>query len=325
MEAESAYVLCHTDGRIVAGNIVWERWLAESGATDETLADAAARLVCPALLESFQQFCAGTMSLAAFPVNMGKREQQLRLQRLGELILLEIAPAPDGVAESRLAQIGRLTARLIHDFRNQLGGLKLYAAYLKKLLAQAEAAEARAESQDIAGKIIASLDAMAEHATLVNKLAKPVELRVEPGDLVALVEQLIAAQAQHASERGVLLASDLIEDLPEFQFDPQQLRVALQPLLARAIAVTPAGSVVEVELQNQGGGCVLQITDQGPTLDAAQRQKFFDLLTNERLNKNALDLALAKRIIEAHGGTVEVGNAATTSTVVRVGLKAVNG
>lgn len=325
MEAESAYVLCHTDGRIVAGNVVWERWLAESGATAKTLAETAAGLVCPALLECFQQFCAGAAPLAGFSLKMGGRRRQLRLERLGELILLEIVPAPDEVAESRLAQIGRLTARLIHDFRNQLGGLKLYAAYLKKLLAQAEAAEARAESQDIAGKIIASLDAMAEHATLVNKLAKPVELRVEPGDLVALVEQLIAAQAQPASERGVMVSSNLVEELPEFQFDPQQLRVALQPLLARAIAVTPAGSVVKVELQNQGGDCVLQITDQGPPLDAAQRQTFFDLLTNERLNKTALDLVLAKRVIEAHGGTVEVGNAATTGTVVRVGLKAVNG
>lgn len=318
MEAESAYVLCHTDGRIVAGNAVWERWLAEIGMPGESLDEVASRLACPSLLGLFQQFCVGAAPLAAFPLKVGERERQLRLHRLGELILLEIAAVPNE-AEGSLAQIGRLTARLIHDFRNQMGGLKLYAAYLKKRLAQTESAEARAEGVEVAEKIIAGLDTMAEQATLVSKLAKPIELRVEPGDLAALVEQLVRLQRQHANERGVALFSDLADELPDLQFDQPQLRVALNTLLARAIAVTPAGGTIKVELQKQIGGCVLKISDQG-ALSETQRQTFFDILTNERLNQTTLGLALAQRIIEAHGGTVEVANAEASGVVVRIKL-----
>src|SRR5205085_2560388 len=123
MVAESAYVLCHTDGRIVAGNAVWGRWLAETGAFGGTLDEIAAHLACPSLPGFFQQFCSGAAAWAAFPLRLGERECQLRLHRLGELILLEITSEP---RDATLAQVGRLTARLIHDFRNQMGGLKLY-------------------------------------------------------------------------------------------------------------------------------------------------------------------------------------------------------
>src|SRR5262245_29958724 len=140
-----------------------------------------------------------------------------------------------------LAQIGSLTARLIHDLRNQLGGLKLYAGYLKKRLEQVEADEARAESIETAEKIIEGLDALAELATLVAKLSKPIELRLESGDLAVLVERLIVAQRQSAAARGVAFASNLADELPDLQFDQQQLRAALNALLKRAIAFTQAG------------------------------------------------------------------------------------
>ncbi len=224
-----------------------------------------------------------------------------------------------------LAQIGRLTARLIHDLRNQLGGLKLYAGYLKKRLEQVEAGEARAESIEITEKIIEGLDALAELATLVGKLSKPLELRLESGDLTVLVERLIASQRQSADARGVALARSLTEELPEFQFDQQQLRAALSALLVRAIAVTPAGGTVRVELQSQNDGCVLKISDQGATLGETQLRALFELSTSARLNKTVLDLALAKHIVEAHGGTVEVANAETSGAVVQIKLMMAKG
>jgi signal transduction histidine kinase len=224
-----------------------------------------------------------------------------------------------------LAQIGRLSARLIHDLRNQLGGLKLYAGYLKKRLEQVEAGEVRAESIEITEKIIEGLDALAELATLTGKLSKPIELRLESGDLTVLVARLIASQRQSADARGVALTSNLVDELPELQFDQQQLRTALNALLARAIAVTPTGGTVRVELQNQNDGCVLKISDQGATLSETQRHAFFELSTSERLNKTALDLALAKNIIEAHGGTIEVADAKASDTVVQINLMLAQG
>ncbi len=313
MEAESAFVLCGTDGRIVAENPVWRQWFA--AAADCThLQTAAVRLACPQLWP--------LPSETLLPINA--RLYQLRVHTLGEWLLLEFTaagPGNEAVDETaNLLELGRLTSRLIHDFRNQMGGLKLYASYLKKRLAGADAAGQ--EGAEIADKIIDGLNTMAEHATLVSRMTRPVELRCETGDLLALIEQIVGEQRLRAAPRQVQLVSELATDTFELPFDTQQLHAALTALLARAIEVSPPQTTVRVTLQREASDCVLSLTDAGVLLTDTQRAALFDFLTHERLNKNALELAHAKRVIEAHGGALAALAAGATGTLVRVTLKA---
>lgn len=317
MEAESAFVLCRTDGRIVAENSVWRLWFA-AAADCAHLQAAATQLACPELWP-LSETCVNTGALA---VEMNAHAYRLRVHSLGELLLLEFTDAePDKRAADETAtllDLGRLTSRLIHDFRNQMGGLKLYASYLKKRLAGAEAGSAGQEGAEIADKIVEGLNTMAEHATLVSRMTKPIELRGEMGDLLALVEQIVGEQGVRATPRHVQLVSELADEPFEFTFDQQQLHAALSTLLARAIEVSPPQTQVRVLLQRDPGGCVLNITDAGALLTDLQRAALFDFLTHERLNKNALELAHAKRIIEAHGGTLTALAAGAQGTLAQV-------
>jgi hypothetical protein len=72
--------------------------------------------------------------------------------------LIELRSEDDGDDQKLLLETGRMTSRLIHDFKNQMGGLKLYAAYLKKRFAD------QPEGLEIADKIIQGLNTMAEQA-----------------------------------------------------------------------------------------------------------------------------------------------------------------
>ncbi|MBI1764752.1 MAG: HAMP domain-containing histidine kinase [Acidobacteria bacterium] len=320
MEAESAFVLCHTDGRIVAENPMWRQWFA--AATDCThLQAAAARLACPQLWP----LSSAAVEAGAVEVQIGSQSYLMHVHTLGEWLLLEFTAAEqDRAAQAEtdaLLDMGRLTSRLIHDFRNQMGGLKLYASYLKKRLAGAEAGTAGQEGAEIADKIIEGLNTMAEHATLVSRMTKPIELRCETGELAALVEQLVSEQRLRATPRHVQLVSGLADDLLELPFDVQQLHAALTALLARAIEVSPPQTTVTVTLQRDAEDCVLTVTDAGARLTDAQRAALFDFLTHERLNKNALELAHAKRILEAHGGSLVARAAGKVGTSVQVRLK----
>lgn len=319
MPNESAFVLCQTDGQIVAGNHVWRRWFAMA-ADCARLEEVSARLACPALVEAVWRFDGPTERVTLLTI--GSQAYQLRLHRLGEMLLLEFGLAASSVAPGSeaalLVQIGRLTSRLIHDFKNQMGGLKLYASYLKKRLAAAELGVAGKESAEIADKIIESLNTMAETATLVSRLTKPVELRREVGNLAELIAQVMNDQAARAAARQVTLTSVLSEDLPELNLDGLQLRGALNVILARAIEVSPMPGVVICEVQQSATDCVLTITDQGLALTEAQRQALFDFVTNERLNKAALELGFAKQVIEAHGGSLTAVAAGPAGTRVSV-------
>ncbi|MGH7811759.1 MAG: hypothetical protein ACREP5_15890, partial [Candidatus Binatia bacterium] len=66
--------------------------------------------------------------------------------------------------EEVLIETGRMAARLIHDFKNRLGGLKLYAAYLKKRFAD------NPEGLEVAEKIVQGLNEMADQAATLSRL-----------------------------------------------------------------------------------------------------------------------------------------------------------
>ena len=198
--------------------------------------------------------------------------------------------------------LGQAAAKLVHDFKNQLGGLKLYATFLKTRLAH------DAESAEIVGKIVQGLDGMAENATLVGRLARPLELRCEPGDLAALARGAATECAALALEREVHLITDCAADLPAMSFDWQQLQQAFVIVTQRALSVAPAHSEVRIGLALAVERITLSVSNAGTPLDATARRQFFAFSTHERLNKTALDLAFAARIVEAHGGAASVSN-----------------
>ncbi len=209
--------------------------------------------------------------------------------------------------------LGQATAKLVHDFKNQLGGVKLYATFLKTRLAH------DAESAEIVTKIVEGIDAMAENATLVSRFARPLELRCESGDLAALVHKVVAALTPQGAARQVVLLAECAENLPSIKFDWQQMHFALDAVVRRALAVALPQSKVRVGLQpnNQLGDqtVTLWVSEDSERLSEQARVNFFDWTTHERLQKTALEMAHAARIVKAHGGAAKVRQAGNLTLV----------
>lgn len=222
-----------------------------------------------------------------------------------------------GGEQAMLAEVGRATARLIHDFKNQLGGLKLYTAYLKKRFA---AHPDLAEGLEIADKIAQCVNEMAENANLIGKLARPVELKLREVQFASLVEQALNQLQPQIAERQLQVETELAE-APMIQLDSQQTLSAIGALLNRAIEASPENGRLRARLQNSGGELRLSIVDEGTSLTEEQRQSLFDFLNNERLNKTSLSLALAKRIVEAQGWRIATLVAEPAGTEIRVTIR----
>ncbi len=216
--------------------------------------------------------------------------------------------------EERLIETGRMASRLIHDFKNQLGGLKLYAAYLKKRFAD------NPEGLEIAEKINQGLNEMAGQAASLNKLTRPLELQKEPRDLALAVEQTLSGHRAEAEKKQVKLESEFEPSLPPLSFDGQHMRAALESIVARAIDSSPENGEVRVWLKRRGEALQIGIADQGETLDEQERRALFDALAGERINQTSLGLALTRRIIEKHGGRIEARANSPTGTIVEVSL-----
>jgi len=216
--------------------------------------------------------------------------------------------------EAILIETGRVAARLIHDFKNQLGGLKLYATYLQKRFAD------NAEGVEIAGKIAQGLNEMAEQAAILNQLSRPLELRMEKGDPALIIEQVVSRLQSRASAKRAKITLNLDPDAPRITFDSRQIGAALESIISRAVDATPEDGEVEISLRRRDEALQVEIKDNGEMLDDNQRLSFFDPLAGDRLNKMALGLAMARRIIEKHGGRISARADTSAGTIVEVRL-----
>ena len=300
-------ILCDSDGRIATADAGAAHLLSGAETSAQTISDVAAKSRCAELAAIFERFAAGEQPFAKAVAVCGDADCEISLRRLNglqssPLIAVELNPVSASAREQEaLLEVGRATNRLIHDFKNQMSGLKLYAAYLKKRFA---GREDLAEGLEIADKIVQSLNEMTENSALIGKLTRPVEVRLLKEDLPTLVQQVIQSLSSQTAARRVEIVSS--GDAVYLPLDSQQMQSALKSLLTQAVDASPEGGTVTTAWRLDGNQALLSISDDGETPSEQQRQRFFDFLTNERLNKTSLGLALARRIIEAHGGTVEV-------------------
>jgi signal transduction histidine kinase len=216
--------------------------------------------------------------------------------------------------EAILIETGRMAARLIHDFKNQLGGLKLYAAYLQKRFVD------NAEGLEVTEKIAQGLNEMAEQAAILNRLCRPLELQMAPGDLAPVVEQAVNRLGPKASAKRVKISCDPEPEAPQFNFDSRQIGEALEAIISRAVDASPEDGEIGISLRRRDEALRIEIKDNGAPLDDERRLSLFDPLAGDRLNRTALGLAMARRIIERHGGQVSARAGAPAGTIVEVTL-----
>src|SRR6266403_2291776 len=100
-------------------------------------------------------------------------------------------PAPAKTPDSaELEKLGRATLEIVHDLKNQLNGLKLYATFLRKRLERDDQA---LEERETLAKLIAGLDRAARDMTALVRYSRPVELHPQPRvDLSKIISDVVA-------------------------------------------------------------------------------------------------------------------------------------
>jgi signal transduction histidine kinase len=199
-----------------------------------------------------------------------------------------------------LQLIGRASLQVVHDLKNQLNGLKLYATFLRKRL---EKSERPADELETINKLIAGLDRGATDLSLIGLFSQPLNLRKHRADLNKLADSVASELNEKAPTTGSLRVqiSTAAAAAPLFgEFDVESLSQALSWITLATLkwASGPGGSdQLEIGLAEDTGsfGVVSWPIPEGVTHDP------FRAL----IGSDGVKLALAARIVEAHGGTAE--------------------
>ncbi|MER5431412.1 HAMP domain-containing sensor histidine kinase [Streptomyces sp. NPDC002588] len=222
-------------------------------------------------------------------------------------------------AEQRLR---RFVADASHELRTPLMSVRGYADLFQ--YAAANAPEERDKHLARLRAEAARMGVLLDDLLMLARLdAAEVEtpLRREDADLVALAEQ--AADAFRASHPGHPLTVAPAPAAVPLRMDPHRIRQVLDNLLTNAAVHTPPGTPVTVEVSASPATARVRVTDQGTGIPPGDRDRVFDRFY--RVDKarsrdrggSGLGLSVARSLVRAHGGTLELGTeqGATVFTV----------
>jgi len=201
-----------------------------------------------------------------------------------------------------LEDLGRATLQVVHDLKNQLNGLKLYATFLRKRLERDDQA---LEERETLAKLIAGLDRAARDMTALVRYSRPLELHRQKYDLRKIIAGV--ARVPETRNSGDLAPTDLrceIEDGQFYgQFDPTALSEAFEAITQEVIGSIPKRDVNQVSLH-------VSLADTPDSSSVLVEWRGVGPVTRHQTFASVHDqatvyMALAAKIIEAHEGRIE--------------------
>ncbi len=230
----------------------------------------------------------------------------------------------------RLAEIGAMTGGLAHEIKNPLSTIGLNAQLLEEGLAELSIDDSdRSRLQRRVGALRREVERLRGILTDFLQFAGQVRLEKRSEDLNRLVEELADFFGPQASKLGVRLRTDLSREPVVAPLDGPHLKQAVLNLMLNAVqamADQPAGGARELILRTEvrpleraraivrrGKGAapsereaVLHVIDTGPGIPADALAKVFEPYFTTKSGGTGLGLPTTRRLVEAHGGRIEV-------------------
>ena len=244
--------------------------------------------------------------------NMGKSKnlsENLSLNSKDELSLL--AEAINGVMKERANTIEELAAMVGHDLRNPLTGISSATYYLRKKYGSLmdekgqDMLETIKKDIDYSNKIINDLLEYSKAIKLDLKETSPKSAVTEALPYIVFPEnvQLI----------------DLTQDAPKIKIDADRMKRVFINIIKNAIDAMPDGGKLTITSEKAKGKVKIAFEDTGVGIPRENLKKLFEPFFTTKANGMGLGLAICKRIVEAHGGTISVEseiNKGTTVTII---------
>jgi two-component system sensor histidine kinase HydH len=223
------------------------------------------------------------------------------------------------VRNQHLASLGSLAAGVAHEIRNPLSSIKGFATYFRDRYRD------NPEDEKTAGIMIQEVDRLNRVISQLLDYARPMTMQrqeVSIQDIIRHALRMIEAQAR---EKGITLQSDLPAEIPAAGIDADRMKQVFLNLYLNALGAMEDGGLLSVVLAELPGEHIrIEIRDTGVGIAPEDLGRIFDPYFTTKPSGTGLGLAIVQKIVDAHGGEIQVESTPGQGTTVTILLPAEN-
>jgi signal transduction histidine kinase len=225
--------------------------------------------------------------------------------------------ARESAKADRMAAIGLVVAGLAHDIKNYMAGLTL-AQELVEPEVKDRCTQGGVEAWETMKDAQRRITDLVQDMLAYSRPRDPDWQLVDPNQVVAAAAR---ALDRRATERGVLVEVKRAPKIGLWWIDGKGLERCLVNLAGNGIDATPGGGTVTLKVAKaaEEGGLEITVADTGAGIPPEARERVFDLFFSTKQSKGTgLGLAVTKKIVEEHGGTIGFTTEVNEGTTFRI-------
>jgi len=251
----------------------------------------------------------GVLARAARRFGSGDLSQRVQFRGKGEV--RQLAEAFNSMADDleHAEQLRRdLVADVAHELRTPLSHIQGYLEAIRDRVVKPDAATLRSldEETTLLSRLVDELQELS--------LAEAGELKLvfQEEDIDKLVKQTVAGWQPQVAAKEISLSVDVPDSLPPVSIDWKRITEVLNNLLENAVVHTGKGGAINVAAAMQDGQIEVRVSDTGEGIPAEDLPNIFERFYRVDRSRaratggSGLGLTIAKRLVEAHRGTIEV-------------------
>jgi two-component system phosphate regulon sensor histidine kinase PhoR len=223
----------------------------------------------------------------------------------GALLLIQDLTEVRSLQTMRREMVGNIS----HEFRTPLAAIKAMVETL-----QDGAVDDREAAKDFLSRIEVEVDRMTQLVAELTELSRietgKAELKLESLDLNGLVEEVIAQLKPQAERQNLSLETALADDLHAIPADKERLRQVMVNLIHNAIKFNRPGGSIKVRTELSEGSVLVEVSDTGIGIASDDLPhifgRFYKADKSRAGHGSGIGLAIAKHVVESHGGEIRV-------------------
>ncbi|MHB9036043.1 MAG: GAF domain-containing protein [Armatimonadota bacterium] len=241
--------------------------------------------------------------------------EQLGLVIIFEDITREIKMEDEFRRMGELAAVGQLAASIAHELRNPLSSIKGAAQFLRNEYQDEPAIV------EFLGIIVDEVNGLNKLTTEFLDFARPMQLELKPTSVNDIVEKTLHLMSVHITDSNVMVNESLAKSIPEIQADDSQLEQVLKNMVINSLQAMPEGGSLTIETgATPYGGAFIAVSDTGVGIAQDKLERIFQPFFTTKTKGTGLGLSVVHKIVENHGGRIEVSSELEKGTTFKIVL-----